>query len=309
MRASDHRTLATLVVAATVAFASFAPAADTTQSAGGQTPKCNLLQYASLDLTTEPNGRVTVPAQVNGRTVPFIVDTGGAFGGISSSLASAMGLPRRPWPFGTRIVFYGKVEEKHIVALDTFGLGRLVAKSVPMPVMPDIMLDGDTYGLLAGNVLHGYDVDIDFLHEKLNLFSPDHCPGRVVYWADAWAEVPMTLDDTWHIVIPVTLDGKRLKAIVDTGAADTVMTVEHEQELFGYDRSAFKPVGGLFQYPFATLKFEGVEVQHPDIRLIPASAVARGAPELLLGVNVLRQLHLYISYKEKMLYLTAADAH
>jgi predicted aspartyl protease len=301
--------LVTLWIAALVTLSRSALAADAGAATGAPTPKCNLLQYASLDMTTEPTGRVTVSAKVNGRTVPFIVDTGGAFGGISNSFATAMKLPLRHWPFGTRVVFYGKGEEKHMVGLDTFGLGRLIAKSVPMPVMPDTLLQSEAYGLLGGNVLHGYDVEVDFFHEKLNLFSPDHCPERVVYWADAWAQVPITLDDSWHILIPVTLDGKAMKATVDTGAADTIMTIEHAQDLFGWDLSALKPVaGGRYAYPFASLKFEGVEVRHPNIRLVPKSAVAVGAPELLLGVNVLRELHLYISYKEKMLYLTSAEA-
>jgi hypothetical protein len=32
-------------------------------------------------------------------------------------------------------------------------------------------------------------------------------------------------------------------------------------------------------------------------------------PALLLGMAELRQLHLYIAYGEKTLYVTAADAH
>jgi len=301
--------LAAALLTATLTLPPAATAADATPPSQPVT-KCNLVQYASLNLTTEPSGKVSVPVRVNGKTASFVVDTGGFFGGISSSLATSMKLPRRPWPYGLRLVFYGKAEENHMVGLDTFELDRLVAKSVPMPVMPDSLLESDSYGLLAGNVLHGYDVEIDFLHEKLNLFSPDHCPGRVVYWADSWAQVPITLDEAWHFYIEVTLDGKRIRAAVDTGAADTVMTFERAQGLFGLpDKSSLKPgPGGIYHYPFAALSFEGVQVQHPNIVLIPQSRVAPNTPELLLGVNILRELHLYISYKEKMLYLTSAEA-
>lgn len=300
------RLRAALAIAALVALSRSAFAADTTTP----TPKCNLLRYASLDMTTLPSGRVTVPMRVNGREVPFLVDTGGFFGGISSSLANAMKLRREPWPFGLRLVFYLRSQEKHVVGLDSIGFGPVEAKSVSIPVMPDNLLESDAYGLLAGNVLHGYDVEFDFFHEKLNVWSPDHCPGRVVYWADAWAEVPMTIDEAWHVIIPVTLDGHKLKALVDTGAAETVMTAEHAQDIFGWNPSTLKPMrGGGFQYPFASLKFEGIEVQHPAIRLIPKAFVSSNATtELLLGTTVLRQLRLYIAYKEKMLYLTSAEA-
>jgi hypothetical protein len=34
-----------------------------------------------------------------------------------------------------------------------------------------------------------------------------------------------------------------------------------------------------------------------------------GLPHVLLGLDILKNLHLYVAYKEKMLYITPADAH
>lgn len=275
-----------------------------------QAPKCNLILYASLDLTTQPNGLITVPVKVNGHEVAFAVDTGGAFGGIVEPLATSLNLRREPPPFGFRLLSYTKGEEAHIVGMDTFEVGRLVAKSAPIPVMPAAELPTGVSGLLAGNMLHNYDVELDFQNHKLNLFSPEHCPGKVVYWADSWAQVPIKIDETWHIKIPVTVDGQVMHAIVDTGATETATTVERVEDLFGWhDTSTFEArSNGRFRHQFQSLKFEGVEVRNPVIDLLPKSAVAPGAPELLLGMNVLRHLHLYIAYKEGQLYLTSVEA-
>ena len=312
MRARDRQGPCTLTAAAVTVFACLASAADAQPvNATPQSAQCDLVLKDSLDMKTEPDGLVTVPVRVNGREVAFFVDTGGYYGGISASLAGALKLPERTWLENQEFVFYDRAATTQIDEIDMFELGRLSAKSVPIPVIWDQLLTGDTYGLLGGNVLNRYDLDIDFVHEKLNLFSPDHCPGRVVYWADSWSQVPITVKDGWHVVIPVTLDGKTIQATVDTGAAQTVMTVEHAQDLFGWpDKSALKSgAHGEVYYPFSSLKFGGIEVLYPSVALLPKSSVTAGAPELLLGANVLRQLHLYIAYKEKMLYLTPAEAH
>jgi hypothetical protein len=34
-----------------------------------------------------------------------------------------------------------------------------------------------------------------------------------------------------------------------------------------------------------------------------------GQPKMILGMGVLRQLHLFIAYKERNIYVTAASAH
>jgi len=62
-----------------------------------------------------------------------------------------------------------------------------------------------------------------------------------------------------------------------------------------------------FSYPFKTIDFAGVAVTNPHILVLSD----RDFPpkELLLGSDVLRQLHLYISYKEHKIYVTPATAH
>ena len=42
---------------------------------------------------------------------------------------------------------------------------------------------------------------------------------------------------------------------------------------------------------------------------IPVLARCFGGDDLVLGLSVLKKLHLYVSSKEKLLYLTSADAH
>jgi len=282
---------------------------------------CVLKQFMSLDLNTEPDGRITIPLSVNGHPMQFMVDTGAVISVMGTSPANALGLRQSSLPYGNYLQFYDRVRLTKLVAPDSIVLGGASVHDWQFLVSPDFMLPGDASGLLGADVLRAFDVDIDYAHGKLNLFSPDHCPGQVVYWTkDARASVPMRPDPGWHITIPVTLDGQSLTAIVDTGAADSVMTYEEARDLFGWKDGdpRLKPLGPsqvngadknrAFRFPFATMTFEGIEVQNPDIVLVPRSTVVRGAPQLLLGASVLRQLHVYIAYGEKTLYLTGAEA-
>ena len=63
-----------------------------------------------------------------------------------------------------------------------------------------------------------------------------------------------------------------------------------------------------WRYPFQTINFEGISIRNPDIII---ADVGKGAsvPPLTIGIGALRQLHLFIAYAEKVLYLTAAEAH
>ena len=51
-----------------------------------------------------------------------------------------------------------------------------------------------------GRATTRYDVELDFSSDTMNLFSPDHCPGHVVYWkAPVVAAVPISLEN-WNTV-------------------------------------------------------------------------------------------------------------
>ena len=81
-----------------------------------------------------------------------------------------------------------------------------------------------------------------------------------------------------------------------------------------------------FEHTFKSLEFEGLLVQNPIVQvipdvlrnsksgnsdaetgsLLPNSALDEESIKMCIGMDVLRQLHVYIAYKEKVLYLTPA---
>ena len=80
-------------------------------------------------------------------------------------------------------------------------------------------------GLLAADYMGKYDIELDFAGGKMNYFSPDHCEGQVVYWPSAAiAAVPMRFVNH-HLILDVMLDGKPQRAIIDTGAPQTTLSM------------------------------------------------------------------------------------
>jgi hypothetical protein len=183
-----------------------------------------------------------------------------------------------------------------------------------------------------------YDVEMDFAGRKLNYFLTDHCDGRVIYWPAAKvAAIPYRGWDNYrdtHMTLPVTIDGHQITATIDTGATGTTLNEDTAHALFNLtaDSPGAVPLGTMgntnrkmFGWTFKTLDIGGITVTNPRIRIIPDLVGGRGrdtlaadshiqritdnlAPTMLIGMDVLKELHIYVAFKEKKLYVTAAAA-
>ncbi len=303
-----------------VLLASAARATDTAPPGAPAPAACHLGRIASVDMTMQPDGEIAVPVAVNGQDMRLIVDTGDIYSGIGEQNADALQLRRG---LADRMFYFlGHVPSYQYVEARSFRLGMIAASDLRLMVVPSQMLGQNVDGLLGPNVMKVFDVEFDFAHAKFNIFSQDHCPNAVVYWTKGvYAQVPMHVDDSWHISVPVTLNGKALTAVIDSGAHRSTMSLETMKDLLGIDEKnpALKKAGTatingtarttIYRYPFETLSLEGITVQSPDIDIIPAETYGEHNPQLIIGINVLRQLRVYIAYKEQMLYVTPAEAN
>jgi hypothetical protein len=159
-----------------------------------------------------------------------------------------------------------------------------------------------------------------------------------VYWTKDYAEIPFKMPDGFHIVAPVALDGHNLTATFDTGSPVTFLSQQSAETVFnaGPNASGSEPVPNAkpqdriqYQHRFQSLAFGGVSVTNPLIYLLPddtAKAIRKDyddpksiddpvyglqldLPRLIIGENVIKRLHVYIAYKEHVMYVTSADAH
>lgn len=295
---------------------------------------CSLLKVASFPIAPQIVGAVGVPVALNGTEETFLVDTGGAFSTVSAKTADKLGLTLRSAPVELYAAS-GKIFNRY-ATVHTLRLGHLRAQDVELMVHSGSIDTGRVQfqGTLAPDILRNYDIDFDFGHDRMNMMSPKHCPGAVVYWAPNYSVVPFTMSDRLHIEVPVTLDGHNFKAIVDTGSTFTLLREQQARGVFhlgpdsaGVERIESKSRLIPYSYRFKSLVIGGITVGNPQLGIFADADAQRFRKEhrdklandpvyglrfdstpMILGLDILTKLHLYIAYGEKTLYVTAAGA-
>jgi predicted aspartyl protease len=289
-----------------------------------------LKQINSVDLAGASN-RPLVPVSLNGIPKLFLLDTGGDVSQINGTVAQELGLPLRDANV-KMLDMYGHASTK-MTRVEKFTIGRQTG-DIDLGIQPNPNFGVGTrfVGIFAPDLMARNDVEMDFGAFKMNYFLSDHCPGHVVYWQhDALAVVPMTFHKR-HIRLPVKLDGKELTAEIDTGSGNTNMAAEAAKRLFdivpetpGNVPLNARGMAAAFGRVFSSLDFEGVAVKNPHIVIRPdligskdpnngfrTDTRARmvddleGRPDLLIGMDVLKNLHLYFAFGESQIYISEA---
>lgn len=286
-----------------------------------------LKRLTTLELTPLRSGVVTVPVTFGNETVPFVLDTSAGQSRISTALAQRLHMTRE---HSAVVLVNGKGKTAETLAIPTeLVLGNLVYQSPKLREMIDTPAPDAPQGVIGGDLLRNYDVDLDFAAKKMNLVSRDHCEGHVVYWPfTTLAKIPMVVDDRNRIVFTMTLDGHALTTVLATGQAHSALNRNLAKEIFDIDGTSPGSIavnpndpGTLYRHRFGTLSADGISVASPDILLVSDIASAlpgyvtrgrghffaklnSGQPDLLLGMSTLKQLHVYIDYHYQTIYLT-----
>jgi predicted aspartyl protease len=279
---------------------------------------CALEMVASLDLDpAELPGRAMISAVLNDTPEKMIIDTGAVQTVVTEGIAAQFKLHRSSISQRYRMEDYYGQRIEQVAIIPSLTTGNLRATDVHAFIFPR-ELTSHAAGVIGPDMLSHYEVELDFASGKLNLFSQDHCPGQLVYWThDPVAAVPIRIDDFGHIDLDVTLDGKAIPAHLDTGAPLSSMKLRNADSDFGLkpDSPGMQkkdlPVGTIYFYQFKSLGVGGVSISNPTIYMSGGTEKLgeQTKRDFLLGLHELEKLHVIISYREKMLYASAPDAH
>jgi hypothetical protein len=327
-------------------------------AAQAQPQDCSLKQIASLPMTTTASGKIAVPAKIDGTDRLLAVELNASISGIDKNAIDALELDTHPIPGAqvpsdlTNIIFTpgeavfiysDEVFTKGVltsilrkVSLPDLQIGAFDIKDFSVTAMPAWDVDGIA-GILGTGILQHFDMELDFANARMNLYSQDHCAGKVVYWANQYAAIPLAINPlTGEIMVPATLDGGALTVTLATDPGHSFMSRSIAAKIVGasFDSSAatpivhFDPYGrDWVHYPFKMLSLGGLGLQNPQIDLFsddyctqtklhgPIYVLAAKDSENLcksdavIELAELKHLHLYFAFGEKKLYVTAADAH
>lgn len=329
---------AALAFVATLPVAGMANAAD-----------CKLQNVATLAASQGPEQLLLVPATVGRQQLKMLLDTGAERGVIDVSVMQAQNMTPMKIatpppifnvpgaPFLSMVQFTmpdyylaDGTQLDHFAKVPLLTLGASRFENMPFLLARfDEKLGQGMKGIIGSNVLRNYDVDVDPATATVNLFSPDHCEGKVVYWARTFADLPIHVRANGAIELEMTLDGHDVTALLDTGAAHTTITLEMAHRIFGFNPEAagVEHISGegndaTYRTRFVSLVAGDLAIKNPQITIVPdpvarkrmARAMDSGFSgsldfrnaRLVLGMDILRQLHFYIAYREQKLYFTAS---
>lgn len=288
-------------------------------------------RYASVPLSTSSDfRRLYVPVEIAGKPMRMLLDTGASVTLINASTAKALGLETHDSPIRVYSLT-GDSSDKYVETSFKISAMSLPKFQFPVSKQFEDLDQSDVVGLLGANVLSHFDVSVDPVGKTLDLMSQDHCPDRVIYWpTKVLAKIPFKPAEDGSIIVEIKLDGKPVKAILDTGAWNSTLRIPTAEHLYNITPgSPDAPVSGIlngaenlttYHHTFKTLDFDGVTVANPAIELIPdklsrpftevptgshISVTDEGvAPPMLIGMDILRHTRFYIAYKAHMLYVT-----
>lgn len=279
---------------------------------------CSLQRVAELDMLPSDSESVLIPVELDGRPGKLAIDTGGFWGVLPRR--SLGGLQSKPAPIKLQAVS-GVLE--HYATLSSLKIGQLDIRNMEFFTAPDQAFP-DSDGTLGANVLKKFDVEVDPGRSKFNLFTQKHCKGQVVYWPQTDAvRIPFEFHND-AILIPIILDGKPLRAMVDTGATESVLSERVATEVFQLSAAdlgaprVFATLDGHgtrgYAHQFKTLQIGSIVFSNPWIHINAPNGEARQAAKtepdsfpMLIGMHQLRMLHLYIAYGEKAIYASTVS--
>jgi tetratricopeptide (TPR) repeat protein len=170
---------------------------------------------------------------------------------------------------------------------------------------------------LGANWLSRFDVEIDPVGKKVVFFPQNHCEADILHWPHSdLAELPVMIDRRQNLVtIPLELDGKEIRALIDTGSPETFLSLRTAKQLFDFDPDKAEEAamdasvdqkgryGRVYRARFHALKMGDIVFQSPWLLIAP---MAGNGPDMILGMHDLSSLHLYFAYAANTLYATTA---
>jgi predicted aspartyl protease len=299
-------------------------------------PVCGPLKlFNEVQLQFIDNGlRPMIPVRVDGHEQLFIFDTGNGITTIGERTAKSLDITVRNGGRYAVADILGNLQSRY-ASLSHFDFGKRTHGSLYMPIWPN--LETDMAGSFGLDFMVHYDTDIDFGTGTLRMFDRDHCSGNVVYWqASAVGVVPIAIQNG-HITVSVTVDGHPIAAILDTGAENTTMTRQVARDIFGITEGAqgmersfeLHSAGKSAQnkvllHVFDDMAFGDIAVKNAHVLIMPdlmstdnplmsrsEAGVRRKMgltmPDMIIGMNILRKLHLYLAFGEGRLYVSPAS--
>lgn len=283
------------------------------QAAGGPCPTSS----AGAGAVQMFHGLPLVTATIDGAAAPLILDTGAEETVLTAAAAARLGLKGHyEYPHSLRSVSGGVATGQARIESLAVGDGAvrgffILVGSLSLPSVAGVQ----PAGLLGGDFLSHFDVDLDLAEGRLVLYPPGCGPARPP-WQGVYSIVPANLSIDGRLFFPVALNGHRLFAFIDTGAQ--VSTIDagaaaslglSMAEIAGDPAARLRGVSAApveaHAHRFAWLRIGGDTVRDP---VLIVTALNLPDADIVLGLDFLRGRRVWFSYPTHRLFLARSQA-
>ncbi len=278
-------------------------------------PKCSVARIADLPLTRWGMG-FTVTATINGQDAPLVLDTGAPTVVLNPEAVAALNLEPDRVPRVLVSSGLGGTSNLKMAQADSFELGgfRMRHQVVAVGAMTFGAIPSTIdrpAGLLGAGYLQAFDLELDFAADRMSLYGSRHCEDGFLPWQPPFDMIPLQVQPSGHIIVPIILDGKPMNALLDTGAAISTISARAAaalgvtSERLGHDQQIEVGANGPdrligWVHKFRTLSVGQQTLQAPALLISPSELPMAPA---LLGLDFLRRYRVWISYGSNRLYL------
>jgi predicted aspartyl protease len=196
-------------------------------SAPAAVAACKIRQVGEIPVRVDGN-RVLIDAQINGKDAKVMVDTGAAMTFLWQDAAARLGLALESTS-GTRLFGVGGEARLLGTMVQLFQMGSFSGKQMHLAVVgtregerrpaSDMVLGDDFFS--------HFSTEFDLAHGVIRLLLTDGCKTeQLPYWASAYSLAELERLNPAHprIQTNVLVNGKRVTAILDSGAHTSIIT-------------------------------------------------------------------------------------
>jgi predicted aspartyl protease len=276
-------------------------------------PGCRVAKQAEVPLRGRGLMRVT-PA-INGTPVTMIVDTGAQWTSLTPETVKRLRLPRDAWHGGPHrgvATFSSNVN----AVVRSFKLGGMTLENRSLSVVPlsfGAATAPPVAGLLGADFLYRFDLDIDLPHRVLTLYRNAGCRLGAAAWGVPVRAIPLVKSAANQLTLTAILDGHPFHAIIDTGAAHSLITRPNALRA-GVTAEALQrdPVIAthglgtgevlMRRHVFGELRIGPEHFRHVAL-IVGGRALGRGNTDMLLGLDYLAGRRVWLSYALRAMFV------
>jgi len=265
-------------------------------------------------------GHILVTVQVNGVAATFILDTGADRTLMGEDAVRRLGVERDGW-VASAIAGIGGVQQRPNALPRSLRLGTTTLRrhtllgdtSVTVGPLPVTELGGRPIaGLLGRDFLAPFDLDIDLPGKQLALYDVSGCSAGFLPWTTRYAAIPASTPMGAALVVQVLLDGRPLRALIDTGASASLVTAPGIFHLGLTADSLARDPGGngrgvgpvavpMQQHRFAELRVGPETTQAPTLWVASVRVVP--IVDMLLGADWFATRRVWLSFATKQVFV------